>query len=421
MGIGINYPNGDNGGIDIFNEPSLPESTPLSQAGTSTRNHVESHHDLGAAIEALEANASFKDHDHSGDGSTRHGNQLLWANTHQRNLPTVQSTLTSFPNTSTVGYTAALSAAITAGQALADTDYSLASIHHTLAARNAADNGEITSGPRQAARADHTHDFNGPSIINQPFQICTTTTRPQNPAFGMMIYETDSNCVRVWSRVNTTQGYVSYVSTSNGIQIDDSHIGGLVPPFLPDGVTPNSAYAPTWQLLPVANTPVLRAEATSSQEITRIDNGGSKPLAKFQRILQDYRWSHGGVGFFTVADNSYSRFQIPESGVYEVKAEIHWDPNRTYHEFSFMQVVVNSQEIYRMNAQYTRAPVNPWGASSQPGQPQSNRIHFNYRFAAGDVLSVLVFHDATRSSFLWHNDITGNKQAANLEIIFRAP
>lgn len=60
--MAIVYP----GGIDNFSVPTLPEDTSLSSAGTSTRNHTESHEDLGKAIMALEVNAAQLSHTHSG-------------------------------------------------------------------------------------------------------------------------------------------------------------------------------------------------------------------------------------------------------------------------------------------------------------------------------------------------------------------
>ena len=183
--MGTNYPNGANNGIDIFIEPSLPETTPLSSSGTGDRNHVEHHRDLGAAIVALEQNAAFKNHNHSGSGTTAQGNKIAWNNSHQ---------------------SASASANLTAAQALADTDDSVLSIHHTLG-----------TGSTQAAAGNHTHDYNGSTIFNKPFLLCTSTTRPSSPAKGTMIYETDTNRVRVWASF------------------------------------PNPASTPTaWQLLPVA-------------------------------------------------------------------------------------------------------------------------------------------------------------------------
>jgi hypothetical protein len=235
--VGIVYP----GGIDSFNEPSLPESTPLSEAGTGTRNHVEHHRDLGNAVVAIEQNAAFKDHDHSGSGSTAHGNKLAQANTHQN----------------------------------ADTDSSASSIHHTLGARNAADLGvadaNLTAGQWKAAAANHTHDYNGLSLINQPLRLCTSTTRPVNPAFGTIIYETDSNVVRVWAKISPT---------------------GMMPS--------TSEGTPYWQILPIANVPMFKAESRMEQELIPV-----YPNAlEFTHILSDFIWAATGIQrFMAVSSN----------------------------------------------------------------------------------------------------------------------
>ena len=69
--------------LDVFTEPTLPEETPLSQAGTGTRNHPQHHRDLGDAIEKIELNAAIRSHDHSGVDDRFHGSKLLQANTHE--------------------------------------------------------------------------------------------------------------------------------------------------------------------------------------------------------------------------------------------------------------------------------------------------------------------------------------------------
>jgi hypothetical protein len=248
--VPIVYP----GGIDSFNEPSLPETTPLSESGTGTRNHVEHHADLGNAVVALEENASFKDHDHSGDGTTEHGIKLAQANTHQSS---------SAP--------ASLNSALTFG----DTDKSRFSLHHTLAVRNAADLGtadnDVPANGWKAAAFNHTHDFNGPSILNQPMRICTSTTRPVNPAYGTIIYETDSNVVRVWAKISST---------------------GLMP-STSDG-------SPYWQILPIANVPMFKAESRMTQELIPV-----YPNAlEFTHILSDFIWSATGIQrFMAVSSN----------------------------------------------------------------------------------------------------------------------
>jgi hypothetical protein len=145
-----NYP----AGADSFNEPSLPEETTLSSAGTGTRNHPEHHRDLGDAIEAIEANAALMGHDHSGDPEDIHkGPKLTQANTHQS----------------------------------PDTDDADDSLHHTLG-----------TGAHQASKGNHTHSYNDLSDV--PFKLCTSTTRPSSPPLGMLIYETDTFRLRSWAQ-----------------------------------------------------------------------------------------------------------------------------------------------------------------------------------------------------------------------------
>lgn len=145
-------------GRDEFGEPGSPDQTPLSSAGTSTRNHVEHHRDLGDAVEALQEHSTTTVHDHSGTPDS-HGNvtpKLKQAHTHEE----------------------------------VDTDASPGALHHTLG-----------TGANQAAPGNHTHDFNSSSITNKPFQICTSTTRPSNPINGMQIFETDTRQYRTFTDI----------------------------------------------------------------------------------------------------------------------------------------------------------------------------------------------------------------------------
>lgn len=143
------YPNG----FDDFGVPSLPEQTPLSSAGDSTRNHTELLRDIGDATEQLEHHASQRAHDHSGDATdTKKGAKLSQANTHQS------------PDTDTAG-----------------------GIHRT-----------VGTGHEQAARGDHIHDY--ASLTGKPIVACTSTTRPGTPTLGLLIYETDTYRLRVWAQ-----------------------------------------------------------------------------------------------------------------------------------------------------------------------------------------------------------------------------
>jgi hypothetical protein len=214
--VAINYPTA----LDTFNVPSLPQSTTLSGAGTSTRNHTQNHQDMGLAIMALQVNASPLAHDHSGtDGAgIWPTNKLKQVNTHQN----------------------------------ADTDTAYAALHHTLG-----------SGVYQAAPGNHAHDYTGPSIFNKPMMICTSTTRPPDPTLGQLIFETDTGCFRSWAQfqpnnvinlgitgtdnfarvstanLNTTlwsQTYYTMDNNGNTLAAGGSPSGGIL-------ATPNIGYA----------------------------------------------------------------------------------------------------------------------------------------------------------------------------------
>lgn len=389
--MGIVYPEH----IDSFSVPGLPEDTSLSSAGTSTRNHTESHQDLGLAVVAIEANAAQLGHDHSGGlasitvtestlgsvptndiqtvvltGTPTGGTWTLsYGGTPTANIAynavgsTVQTALQAVAGTNNVtvagnaggpytctfvaglahspqavmvgnsggltpsggvnvshsvtgsagnssvqlitiaggptggtftlsfgayttgalGYhalasdvqaalvaltsigssnvavsgsaggpytvtfqgslatepqtlivaTSALTGGTFATQKLqqvnthqnADTDNSVASVHHTLG-----------YGATQAAAGNHAHDYEGSSIFNKPLVICTSTTRPLTPTLGMLVWETDTNCMRVWSAFpdNTYVGpafgnpvvWSFLFNTSSGFSPQGTWIGG---------------------------------------------------------------------------------------------------------------------------------------------------------------------------------------------------
>lgn len=149
-----NYPYGANNGLDDFQVTTDPSNTALSQRGQNgNRNHVESHTDLGDAVEALQEFAALKTHDHSGSTSDpadrSKGYKLAQANTHQN----------------------------------ADTDTSATALHHTLG-----------TGQYQAAPGNHVHDYD--TLTNSLFRRCTSGARPSGVPSGTLVYETDTGCVR---------------------------------------------------------------------------------------------------------------------------------------------------------------------------------------------------------------------------------
>jgi hypothetical protein len=143
-------------GIDQFNVPTEPEGTPLSSAGTATRNHTQLHDAVDVGLIAVQQNAAVKTHDHSGDGTDRKlGKKLAQVNTHET----------------------------------ADTDVAGVSIHHTLG-----------KGATQAAFGNHTHDYRTNEVTNKPLVKCTSTSRPFTPELGDLIWEADTNRMRVWAQ-----------------------------------------------------------------------------------------------------------------------------------------------------------------------------------------------------------------------------
>lgn len=161
------YPGSPPGtGFDDFSTPVNPEGTPLSEAGSSTRNHPEWHDDAGEALENLQHWAALRTHDHSGDSSdVAKGGRLTQANTHQS----------------------------------PDTDVALTSLHHTLG-----------TGQYQALPGNYNYDWNattGTRILNRPYIICTSLTRPGSPFLGQMIFETDTNFLQVYANTGGGPGW----------------------------------------------------------------------------------------------------------------------------------------------------------------------------------------------------------------------
>lgn len=138
-----NFPASD----DVFDVPAAPASTPLSSTGSGTRTHTELHRDLGDAIEAMQAEATLLAHSHDGV-TTRHGQKLLQANTHQS--PDTDAGTSSLHHTLGTGAFQAAAGNHTHTQSTShsspDTDSGTGSLHHT-----------IGTGANQYAAGDHVH------------------------------------------------------------------------------------------------------------------------------------------------------------------------------------------------------------------------------------------------------------------------
>lgn len=328
--MAVNYP----GSIDAFNEPTLPEATPLSEAGTATRNHVEHHHDLGQAVVQLETNAAQLTHIHDGSDGPFGTPKLLQANTHQT----------------------------------PDTDSATTALHHTIDPTGASS--------LKAAAANHVHNYNGSTITNKPYFLCTTTTRPGSPTIGTMIYESDTNTVRVWAQF------------------------------------PGQS-SPIWQLLPNASVPILRAETHQRQQIAV----GSPTTCFFDTVLEDL-W--GFLTFFVphfveTSITANTDVVISEPGHYHVHATICWDPSFTFGDHTLISTTVNGVDIGRKNWEFVR------GFDFTPGFSQTNEIYFMWYFNEGDVLRVIAQHNASEFCWLWFEDTSPNKQVCTLDVAFHGP
>ena len=199
--MGTSFPEG----FDTFLEPSIPEDTPLSSAGSGNKNHPESHRDLGDALEAMQRNVSLRIHDHSGDasesGGRSHGLKLKQVNTHEE----------------------------------CDVDVSPTSIHHTI--------DPTRTSPNKAAAANHTHDYNDGSILNVPFVRCLSTERPASPTEGMMIWEMDTRRMRVYSSFPNNSIVTGLFSIDYFNRVSALNMGADWEQWYSDGAAPNGRMA----------------------------------------------------------------------------------------------------------------------------------------------------------------------------------
>lgn len=286
-----NYP----GGVDQFHEPSQPEQTALSQIGGQAspgRNHVEHHRDLGDAVQALQEYASTRSHDHSGDSADRNkGAKLNAANTHEG----VDTT-------------------------------SGAAIHHTLG-----------TGATNAAAGNHTHDYNGGSILNAPYIRCTSSTRPASPTAGLTIYETDTNRMRAWG---------------------------------------NFGSGNRWTILSTATIPIVRLAQSVSQTISA---GGT--VVQWNEEIED------NFAYFNPA--TPTAITVTEPGLYQFDAGLQWGVNFVP-EVATVAVCVNGQETSLRNSslQLRSGLLSLLGVGVSSNFSQTMAVSGKLRLALGDVVSV---------------------------------
>lgn len=237
-----NYPNGNDitlgskPGYDEFKVTSNPDITSLSQGGQNSdgRNHAKAHEDMGDAIEALQTYAALKSHDHSGDpGDRSKGSKLTQANTHQS----------------------------------PDTDTSATALHHTLASHLPI--VASTTGRYQAAAGNHTHPYT--DLVNTPLRFCTSGPGlPTGVPVGTMVYETDTNRMRVWGAFNKSN------TANTGLNATDSFDRNN-----PGGMNPTSGTALWQQVYTPGSYGVM---GTNGTNLAWTDSGGDPARCIATRI-----------------------------------------------------------------------------------------------------------------------------------------
>lgn len=179
---------------DSFKAPDNPNTVVTASAGDSTRNHGQSHQDMGDAIVALETWAALTTHDHSNTGS-RPTEQLNQVNTHQN----------------------------------ADTDNAPVSLHHTLG-----------SAANQAAAGNHTHAT--PVLYYSEARFNSTVTTGSGEASantGWVAYDDVSN---LWTQPGTgAPAYFTIPVSGRWDVAFTTFIGGPQNVFLQNKVYLNSS------------------------------------------------------------------------------------------------------------------------------------------------------------------------------------
>lgn len=274
---------------DVFNVPSNPESTPLSSAGDGTRDLTQSIGDQGAAVMALEGLSAVKTHTHAGgsDGTLI----LAQSSTHANN----------------------------------DADTGTGSIHHS-----------IGPGAFQASAGNHVHNYS--SLANAPYIICDSLTHPGSPFAGMMIFETDTNFLRIWA--DTGSGFA-------------------------------------WQLIPFLALPTVELIQTSPQ---LLHHPGWIQLL-WHAIVEDTNHFFNGV-------ISETELVVHDAGLYATRLAVQFDPAIAPNIASvaiFVNGVLSSiqQNVFQRGETFT------------PGISQTLSATGPLRLGSGDVVTSAVSYVAS--------------------------
>lgn len=275
--------------FDSFNVTSLPEETPLSQAGPGgTRNHPEMEQDQGDAIEQLERQGAHITHDHSGgvtiDGlSIKKGRKLNQVNTHE----------------------------------LADTDQSTASLHHTI--------DDTGSSATAAAAANHRHDYDGTTIYNKAIERCVSTARP-TPLPGKIIWEIDTNTMRVWSQFPGSRQAVQGLYAKDLFErVSSANLGASL---WAQTYTPNNDVSHGKMATPGGHSASWAPQgSTANRCIARRINADDAHTQSFDQVITFNTNDHVMEWANANADNPTTNdayFRMSDDGQHYVRAALTW-------------------------------------------------------------------------------------------------
>lgn len=222
----------------------------------------------------------------------------------------------------------------------------------------------LGTGANQAARGNHQHQAS--EILNLGYQIATSSTRPVNPALGVSILETDTACFRTWLKLPWES-------------------------------------SPRWVLLPHGNRPVVRLLQGTRQRIP----GSGAPL-EFRTEEEDT------FGYFNTA-NSLSNVTVSEPGLYEISCSVSWDPSEIFGDHAQVGLVINGQLTKRIASEFIRGNFFTPGFSQVVDLPACN-----VRLAAGDTVSIRVWHNGPFSQWTFINTTqTTQRRDTRLDVIYK--
>lgn len=222
----------------------------------------------------------------------------------------------------------------------------------------------LGAGANQAAPGNHKHQAS--DILGLSFLAVTSTTRPATPTLGTTIHETDTARFRCWTKL------------------------------------PWEA-SPRWVLLPIGNIPVVRLLQGTRQSIP-----GAGAALEFRVEEEDT------FGYFNTA-TSLSNVTVTEPGLYEVSCSVSWDPSELFGDHAQVGLVVNGVLTKRIASEFIRGNFFTPGFSQVVDLPACN-----IRLAAGDTISIRVWHNGPFSQWTFINTTqTYQRRDTRLDVIYK--